>query len=477
MEGKANGATDDEVIPEAAREIRRMLASVSARLRTLADGVTASDPRRETLCQIVEAVELATLRVEQLGVNAPAPRISALPRPPLVPAPGATDADRGTRITRVLVVDDEAALLRALKKTLTSAGYEVATALNGFEAEGMLAHSSFDVILSDVTMPGMDGIQLLRTVRRRDLDVPVILLTALPWGETAAEAVRLGALEYLQKPVDGEKLIRLVERAAQMHEMARVKRSARTFLGGRPSEAGDLAGLDVVFDRMLTSLWMAYQPIVHAQTRTLFGYESLLRSAEPALPHPGAVLKAAEKLDRLQDLGRVIRCRAAEAVAKEPDAGALFVNLHPRDLCDDSLADPDAPLCQIASRVVLEITERASLDSVPDAKTRLAALRAVGFRIAIDDLGAGYAGLTSFATLEPEFVKLDMSLVRDVHQFPTKQKLIRSMTSLARDMGMMVVAEGIEAPEERDVLVDLGCDLLQGYLLAKPGKAFPLFTW
>ena len=74
-------------------------------------------------------------------------------------------------------------------------------------------------------------------------------------------------------------------------------------------------------------------------------------------------------------------------------------------------------------------------------------------------------------------VKLDMSLVRDVHKFPTKQKLIRSMTALCKDMGMMVVGEGVETVEERRALTDLGCDLLQGYLFARPGPAFPGIVW
>ena len=97
----------------------------------------------------------------------------------------------------------------------------------------------------------------------------------------------------------------------------------------------------------------------------------------------------------------------------------------------------------------------------------------MGFRIAVDDLGAGYAGLTSFAQLEPEVVKLDMALVRGVHQQPTKLTLVRTMITMCRELGMLVVAEGIETPEERDAIVDAGCDLLQGYLFAKPGPAFP----
>jgi EAL domain-containing protein (putative c-di-GMP-specific phosphodiesterase class I) len=101
----------------------------------------------------------------------------------------------------------------------------------------------------------------------------------------------------------------------------------------------------------------------------------------------------------------------------------------------------------------------------------------MGYRIAVDDLGAGYAGLTSFTLLEPEIVKLDMSLVRDVHQNSTKQKVIRSMTALSQDMGMTVVAEGVETVAERDALLDLDCDLLQGFLFAKPGPAFPEVKW
>src|SRR5204863_4374487 len=128
------------------------------------------------------------------------------------------------------------------------------------------------------------------------------------------------------------------------------------------------------------------------------------------------------------------------------------VNLHVTDLVDPWLSAPDSPLSKIAHRVVLEVTERSSLDEVKDVRARVAALREMGFRIAVDDLGAGYAGLTSFTLLEPEIVKLDMTLVRDVHQSATKRKLIRSMAELCKDMGMLVVGEGVETAEERDCL-------------------------
>jgi EAL domain-containing protein (putative c-di-GMP-specific phosphodiesterase class I) len=100
-------------------------------------------------------------------------------------------------------------------------------------------------------------------------------------------------------------------------------------------------------------------------------------------------------------------------------------------------------------------------------------LRALGYQIAVDDLGAGYAGLTSLAQLQPELIKIDMSLVRDIDREPTRRMLVGMMLGVAREMGMTVVAEGVETVAERDTLIELGCDLLQGYLFARPGAAFP----
>jgi EAL domain-containing protein (putative c-di-GMP-specific phosphodiesterase class I) len=114
---------------------------------------------------------------------------------------------------------------------------------------------------------------------------------------------------------------------------------------------------------------------------------------------------------------------------------------------------------------------------VHDLGPRIHALRSMGFKIAVDDLGAGYSGLTSFARLEPEIVKIDMSLVRDIEREPMQCKLVASLASLCRDTNRLVVAEGVETIEERDALIACGCDLLQGYLFARPGPPFPIVSW
>jgi EAL domain-containing protein (putative c-di-GMP-specific phosphodiesterase class I)/ActR/RegA family two-component response regulator len=376
----------------------------------------------------------------------------------------------------ILVVDDEASVAKATELVLRRAGFKVATASNGDEAMGLLEHDGFDCIVSDINMPGMNGIGLLRAVRARDLDVPVILITGAPTETSANEAVAYGALKCLMKPVEPSILARQVVKATRLGRLARVKREALEALGGPASAPGDRAGLEGAFGRALDTLWMAYQPIVRSDG-TLFAYEALVRSNEPTIPHPGALFDAAERLDRLVPLGRTIRAKCAEPMARAPHDILLFVNLHPRDLLDDMLLSADTPLGRIASRVVLEITERAALNDVRDAASRVASLRKLGYRIAIDDLGAGYAGLTSFANLEPEIAKLDMSIVRDVDKIPKRRKIIESMSRLCKEMDILVVAEGVETVRERDVLVECGCDLLQGYLIAKPGRPFPELKW
>jgi EAL domain-containing protein (putative c-di-GMP-specific phosphodiesterase class I) len=137
------------------------------------------------------------------------------------------------------------------------------------------------------------------------------------------------------------------------------------------------------------------------------------------------------------------------------------------------MLDSLAPLSRVASRVVLEITERASLERMAGVAERIRGLRELGFRIALDDLGAGYAGLTSFATLTPDVVKVDMSLVRDIDGDPLRQKLVGSIASLCKSLGILVVGEGIETEGERAAVVSAGCDLLQGYLFGKPAALAP----
>jgi EAL domain-containing protein (putative c-di-GMP-specific phosphodiesterase class I) len=385
--------------------------------------------------------------------------------------------DTRAKVVRILVVDDDNHVLQGVALALASTGYETCKVSSGREAVDLVGRVAFDAVITDIRMPEFSGIELLRALRQYDDDIPVILMTACPDIATASEAVSLRAFAYLAKPFDLNDLQAVVKRAVHAGAMARIKRQALLVASEVPLARDDHAGLDQSFRRALDTLWIAFQPIIRTADHSLYGYEALLRSAESTLPNAGTVLDAAERLGKLPRLAHKIWAAAAAAFAGAEDHALLFVNLHAADLGDPLLALPSSPLVAIADKVVLEVTERASLESVDGSRERLTELRSLGFRIAIDDLGAGYAGLNSFAAIEPQFVKLDASIVRGVNRNRTKQKIIRSIIALCNELSIVVVAEGVEDVDERDVLVDLGCDLLQGYLFAKPGKAFPKFAW
>lgn len=178
---------------------------------------------------------------------------------------------------------------------------------------------------------------------------------------------------------------------------------------------------------------MAFQPIVAWGGRRVFGYEALMRSDEPLMKSPADMLDAAERLGRVQELGRTIRAKVAAAAERSPADMKLFVNLHSADLNDHALYARTAALSKIAERTVLEITERASLHDVNDVASRIGRLKALGFQVAINELGAGYAGLTSFTQLDPAIAKLDMSLVPWIDTNARRRSIVRSIKELCGD--------------------------------------------
>jgi EAL domain-containing protein (putative c-di-GMP-specific phosphodiesterase class I) len=364
-----------------------------------------------------------------------------------------------------------------LARYVRSLGFTVTTVADGASAVALIRGGDLDAVVSDIGMPGMDGIALLRAVRAHDLDLPVILMTAAPAVETAVHAVEYGALRYLTKPVQLDALGAAIRYAVRVRQMAMLQRAAVAHLGTDGALAGDRAGLEARFALALDGLWMAYQPLVAWREQRVFAYEALLRSAEASLPAPGVLLETAERLGQLARLGNAVRSRVSEDVGDAVEPALVFVNLHPADLLDDRLYSSAHPFSRHATRMVLEITERMALGGVPNVRERATRLRAMGFRLAVDDLGAGFAGLSSVVQLEPEFIKFDMALVRDIHREPTKQRLVRSMMALCRDMEVVGVAEGVETTAERDTLLELGCDVLQGYLFARPAPGFGEPVW
>jgi EAL domain-containing protein (putative c-di-GMP-specific phosphodiesterase class I) len=393
--------------------------------------------------------------------------------------PSGTGEPRVALRGRIVLVDDDDTLLRAFGRSLERAGHEVTRVGDGRAACELLATldlREIDVVVTDLTMPGAGGLDVMRTAHRLDPDLPVLLMTGMPTVETAVQALERGAFRYLLKPIEANALEDAVARALEFRHLARSRAPNAASLTS-PSISRARLELGARFDAALRDLWMAFQPIVSFRQNRVHAYEALVRTDEKTLARPDHFFNAAEQLGRVQELGRTIRSAVARAIADAPEEALVFVNLHASDFADDELYSASAPLAPYASRVVFEITERTSLARFRDIQDRVAALRAYGYRIAVDDLGAGYAALSSIASLQPEVVKLDMSLVRSVDDQPIKQRLVASLQTLGEALGITVVAEGVETCRERDTLVSVGCDLFQGFLFAKPGRGFPSVTF
>jgi EAL domain-containing protein (putative c-di-GMP-specific phosphodiesterase class I) len=176
----------------------------------------------------------------------------------------------------------------------------------------------------------------------------------------------------------------------------------------------------------------------------------------------------------MRDLSRALRVHHARSMDALPPGTSLFVNLHPTDLLDEALFAETDPLRPYAGRIVFEITERAPLERLPAVRSRVADLRALGYRIAVDDVGAGYAGLSSLAVLCPNIVKLDAILVRGIDQSKALQTLIESLVVACARLQIEVIAEAVETEAERKALEELGVDLMQGHLFAHAVEGFPL---
>lgn len=378
---------------------------------------------------------------------------------------------RGTSCRHILLVDDDEHVCSIFEQLLGMAGHQVFCAMDAPAALESLRHESFDVVVTDISMPEMDGVEFARQVRTLDRDVPIIMVTGYPSVKTAAQGVELGAFRYLVKPVRSSQLLQLIDEAAREHDLARVQKATLSGLDEYRGQVLEKLTLERAFDQTLRRLRMVYQPIVDVTSRSVYAYEALMRSRDDVIYRPAQILHVAERLGRLRDLGRAVRELVAEAMVRLPANQKMFVNLHPTDLEDDLLYSRDDPLARFSERLVLEITERARLDLL-DAQVRVRKLRELGYGLALDDLGAGYSGLSSFVQLNPSIVKLDQSLVRGLDQEPSKQKMVTSLCNLCGDMEVAVVAEGVETREEMRLLCEIPVDLVQGYLVGRPEPDF-----
>lgn len=214
----------------------------------------------------------------------------------------------------------------------------------------------------------------------------------------------------------------------------------------------------------------AFQPIVDLGTRSVYAHEALVRGT--AGEGAASVLAQVTVANRYR-FDQACRVKAIKSAKRLGMQERLSINFLPNavykpELCIRTTIEAARAQGFPIERIIFEVTEGEHVEDGPWLATILREYQRCGFLTAIDDFGAGYAGLTLLADFQPDLVKLDMALVRNVHACRARQAIVRGLMQTCDDLGIQVIAEGIETADERDCLYDAGIRLMQGYLFAKP---------
>lgn len=225
------------------------------------------------------------------------------------------------------------------------------------------------------------------------------------------------------------------------------------------------------------AVYMEYHPIIRTNNEQVYGFEALARGVKRELRSPEVLLEVAAEANMLWELGRLLRTRAIQGISQTMrEDQFLFLNIDPHDFNDPQFRELDPAQFGIEdpASIVLEITERTAIKDYPRFQGYLAEFRERGFRFAVDDAGSGFAGLGSIANLEPDYIKLDISLISNIDTNFLKQNLVETMVSFAENQGVQVIAEGVERREEFDTIRQIGVHLTQGFLFHRPSPAAEL---
>lgn len=230
---------------------------------------------------------------------------------------------------------------------------------------------------------------------------------------------------------------------------------------------GCRTGADLGFD-----FTMAFQPIVDLSQGSVWGYEALVRGADGE--GAGHVLSQVNEGNRYV-FDQASRVKAIEMAGKllPPDGSHLSINFMPGAVyepkaCIRASLTAAERVGLDRSRLMFEFTENERIPDIAHIQNILHEYRKIGFITALDDFGAGYAGLNLLAKFQPDLIKIDMELVRDIATEPAKQVIVAGIVSVARALSITVLAEGIETEREARVLLAAGICLQQGYYFAKP---------
>jgi EAL domain-containing protein (putative c-di-GMP-specific phosphodiesterase class I)/CheY-like chemotaxis protein len=392
-----------------------------------------------------------------------------------------TPAKDPSAVDCVLLIDDVDSNVQHLELMLRMAGASsVHTVTDARSAVDRCLEVLPDVVLMDLDMPNVDGHAVLTSLRRILPDegfLPVLVLTGDTTIQARERALDAGVNDYLIKPFDDVEFVQRVRNLLTMRSLFRTVQRHNVELQAE-LELHTEGHRRVIVERDLRrarvadviadgALRMVFQPIIDLAGGQTVGVEALARFDRDPLRSPSAWFAEAADVGLAIELDVAAIEAALVALDWLPEDVFLSVNVSPATAISGRIHEclRGVP----GNRIVLELTEHTRIDDYDALRDALDELRERGARVAVDDAGAGYAGLQQILRLRPDIVKLDVEFTRTIDADPVRRALATSLVTFGRDTGEMIIAEGIETAEEFDTLGRLGVCWGQGFYLARPG--------
>jgi len=395
---------------------------------------------------------------------------------------------------RLLVLDDDALVAGTIRQIALSAGFEVHCVGDGTAFLEAVERFAPDHLVLDLLLPGMDGVQVIERLARAGCRARLVIISGLDCrvleaaSRNAAE-LGLAIAGILTKPFRPAQLGALLSEQGGCGGAGPVATGRADEAQGEQALAEDLA--DAIADRDLS---VAYQPKIDCGTGKLAGFEALVRWEHPLLGTigPARFVPLAERLGLVDGLTECVldlaldwfaRLRAdLPAAALEPGLQPqLSVNLSARTLSDTGFVDRVLARCGRAglapAEVIFELTETAAMEDPVASLGLLTRLRMKGFQLSIDDFGTGFSSMLQLVRLPFSEVKVDRSFVASASRSHESRAVVKSIIDLGHSLGLRVAAEGVEDEATLALLVDAGCDLAQGYLVARPLAPDCVLPW
>ena len=396
--------------------------------------------------------------------------------------PAQIDVDITESLVNILLVDDDYIMHRVITTILNDLGIlRVHSAMSGQQALEILEQqqNTIDIIICDLNMPQMDGIEFTRYLSERNYSGSLVLLSGediriLKTVEKLAIERELQVIGILEKPAT----------QAQISQLLKVYDQANNELTLLPAEEFSLEELSHAISA--GELDTYFQPKIDVKSQQIVGVEALVRWLHPTkgIISPYDFIPMAEEHKLISDLTQVV-CRKALKYAATWQAQGIELDLA-LNISVDALNDvdwPDAIANQVENSglpltaITLEVTESRLMENLVVALDVLGRLSLKRFNLSIDDFGTGYSSMEQLQRIPFTELKIDRAFVRGASQDASARAILESSVSLAKKLDMKVVAEGVETEADWNLVAELGCDQVQGYYIAKPMPADQLCEW